>query len=107
MRENTKPMRSDSVTKGAERAPMRSLFYAMGYTKEELDAMDEEERSRVLGRSNYSANASAGVAYSVASLASLGSGTFYGGRLCFKNRELAEYAGQQFLAIYADFHIGF
>ena len=77
------------------------------YTKEELDAMDEEERSRVLGRSNYSANASAGVAYSVASLASLGSGTFYGGRLCFKNRELAEYAGQQFLAIYADFHIGF
>ena len=37
MRENTKPMRSDQVTKGAERAPMRSLFYAMGYTKEELD----------------------------------------------------------------------
>ena len=37
MRENTKPMRSDSVTKGAERAPMRSLFYAMGYTKEELE----------------------------------------------------------------------
>jgi dihydroxy-acid dehydratase len=30
-------MRSDSVTKGAERAPMRSLFYAMGYTKEELE----------------------------------------------------------------------
>ena len=37
MRDNTKPMRSDSVTKGAERAPMRSLFYAMGYTKEELE----------------------------------------------------------------------
>lgn len=30
-------MRSDSVKKGAERAPNRSLFYAMGYTKEELD----------------------------------------------------------------------
>ena len=30
-------MRSDNVTKGPERAPMRSLFYAMGYTKEELD----------------------------------------------------------------------
>ncbi|WP_027868674.1 dihydroxy-acid dehydratase [Eubacterium sp. AB3007] len=29
--------RSDNVTKGVERAPMRSLFYAMGYTKEELD----------------------------------------------------------------------
>ena len=29
--------RSDNVTKGAEKAPMRSLFYAMGYTKEELE----------------------------------------------------------------------
>ena len=28
---------SDNVTQGVERAPMRSLFYAMGYTKEELD----------------------------------------------------------------------
>ena len=30
-------MRSDKVTKGVEKAPMRSLFYAMGYTKEELE----------------------------------------------------------------------
>lgn len=30
-------MRSDKVTKGIERAPMRSLFYAMGYTKKELE----------------------------------------------------------------------
>lgn len=29
--------RSDKVTLGVERAPMRSLFYAMGYTKEELE----------------------------------------------------------------------
>ena len=29
--------RSASVTQGIEKAPMRSLFYAMGYTKEELD----------------------------------------------------------------------
>ena len=29
--------RSDNVTKGVERAPGRSLFYAMGYTKEELE----------------------------------------------------------------------
>lgn len=77
------------------------------YTKEELDAMDEEERSRVLGRSSFNANASAGVAYSYTGYASSFSGPSYGGRLCFKNRELAEYAGQQFLAIYADFHIGF
>ncbi len=30
-------LRSDNVKKGAERAPNRSLFYAMGYTKEELE----------------------------------------------------------------------
>ncbi len=30
-------MRSDSVTKGAKCAPSRSLFYSMGYTKEELE----------------------------------------------------------------------
>ncbi len=30
-------MRSDNVKKGPERAPNRSLFYACGYTKEELD----------------------------------------------------------------------
>ncbi|QIB68062.1 dihydroxy-acid dehydratase [Aminipila butyrica] len=29
--------RSANVTQGVEKAPMRSLFYAMGYTKEELD----------------------------------------------------------------------
>lgn len=30
-------LRSANVTQGVEKAPMRSLFYAMGYTKEELD----------------------------------------------------------------------
>ena len=32
-------MRSDNVTKGSERAPNRSLFYALGYTPEELERM--------------------------------------------------------------------
>ena len=32
-----KELRSTQVTQGVERAPARSLFYAMGYTKEELD----------------------------------------------------------------------
>lgn len=36
-RKVTKIMRSDNVKKGVERAPNRSLFYAMGYTKEELE----------------------------------------------------------------------
>lgn len=30
-------MRSDNVTKGAERAPNRSLFYALGYTQQDLE----------------------------------------------------------------------
>ena len=29
-------MRSDNVTKGMQQAPHRSLFNALGYTKEEL-----------------------------------------------------------------------
>ena len=40
-------------------------------------------KARVLGRSNNSASASAGVAYSHATNASSVSSTFYGGRLCF------------------------
>ena len=32
-----KKMRSDNVTKGMQQAPHRSLFNALGYTKEELD----------------------------------------------------------------------
>ncbi|MBQ2564362.1 MAG: dihydroxy-acid dehydratase, partial [Oscillospiraceae bacterium] len=30
-------MRSDNVTKGVERAPNRSLLYALGYSKEEIE----------------------------------------------------------------------
>ena len=30
-------MRSDNVKKGIPTAPNRSLFYALGYTKEELE----------------------------------------------------------------------
>ena len=36
-------MRSDNVTKGSERAPNRSLFYALGYTPEELERMENGE----------------------------------------------------------------
>ena len=32
-----KNLKSANVTQGVEKAPMRSLFYAMGYSKEELD----------------------------------------------------------------------
>ena len=37
VKESIMALRSAKVTQGVEKAPMRSLFYAMGYTKEELD----------------------------------------------------------------------
>ena len=73
------------------------------YTQKEIDEMDEEDKGRVLGRSNSGAHAYAGVAYSSSGSASTHSYTHHGGRLCFKTRDLAEYAGKQFLDIWAEF----
>ena len=75
------------------------------YTQKELDEMDEEDkqRIRVLGRSNNNANANAGVGYSSTYCASSYSNSNHGGRLCFKDRALAEYAGKQFADIWIDF----
>lgn len=73
------------------------------YTQEEIDKMDEEERSRVLGRSNFNACASAGVAYSYTCYASTLSLTSNGGRLCFKTRELAMECGKRFAKLWGQF----
>ena len=73
------------------------------YTKEEIDAMTEAERSRVLGRSGSLANAGAGVAcvntYYAASLSS----TYLGGRLCFKTEKLAIENGKRFIKLWAQY----
>jgi hypothetical protein len=62
------------------------------YTKEEYDNFSEEEKRRCVGRASVSAvDASS---YSI---------TDYGVRLAFSNRDLAEYAGRQFIDIWADF----
>lgn len=73
------------------------------YSKEELEEMDEEERSRVVGRAGTKANASGGLAYASAYVASSSSNTHYGSRLAFKSEELAVYCGQQFIDIWVDF----
>ena len=73
------------------------------YTQEEIDRMDKEDRSRVLGRSNSNAYAYAGVAYSSTSLASSSSNTNYGGRLCFKTEELATECGKRFAKLWGQF----
>ena len=75
------------------------------YTKDEWNRLDDETKQygRVLARSFYNGNASAGVAYAYANLASSPSHTHCGSRLAFKNRELAEYCGKQFFDIWFDF----
>lgn len=73
------------------------------YTQSEIDEMSEEEKSRVVFRSSVSACASGGVAYASAYYGSSNSFTSIGSRLAFKTRELAEYAGRQFVEIWADY----
>ena len=74
------------------------------YTQEEIDAMNEEDRSRVLGRSNYNASACAGVACALPSGAASLSVTSHGGRLCFKTRDLAIECGKRFLKLWGQFY---
>lgn len=73
------------------------------YTKEEFDNFSEEEKRRCVGRAGLNAGASGGLVYAVAIYASSGSFGFSGARLAFSNRDLAEYAGRQFIDIWADF----
>lgn len=73
------------------------------YTQSEIDEMNEEDKSRVVCRSSYSANAGGGVAYAYPGYDSSHTITFFGSRLAFKTRELAEYAGRQFVEIWADY----
>lgn len=73
------------------------------YIKEEYDNLSEEEKRRCVDRSGISSIAYGGRVYSNAVDASSGSGTYYGVRLAFSNRDLAEYAGKQFIDIWADF----
>lgn len=73
------------------------------YTKEEYDNFSEEEKRRCVGRANSSAVAHGGLVCSNAFNASAYSSSFYGVRLAFSTRELAEYAGKQFIDIWADF----
>lgn len=73
------------------------------YTQSEIDEMSEEEKSRVVFRSYHNASAFGGVAYAFTNYASSRAGTSIGSRLAFKTRELAEYAGRQFVEIWADY----
>lgn len=69
----------------------------------DLDADDKERCCRVVGRSSNGANASGGLFVADANVASSYSGTAVGFRLAFKTRELALYAGKQFVGLWCDF----
>lgn len=73
------------------------------FTQQELDDMSEEQRSRVVARSSSFASAYGGVAFADAFYAASVAITYYGSRLAFKSKELAEYCGKQFIDIWADF----
>lgn len=73
------------------------------YTQSEIDEMNEEDKSRVVYRSNFSAGANGGVAYAYPNNDSSSTSSVIGSRLAFKTRELAEYAGRQFVEIWADY----
>lgn len=73
------------------------------YTREEYNKLDEEEKSRVVFRSYYSAGALGGVSFAYASYDSSSACANVGVRLAFKTSELAAYCGRQFLDIWADF----
>lgn len=73
------------------------------YTGEEYNKLDEEEKSRVVYRSDNNAGALGGVSYASAGNDSSHAGAYVGVRLAFKTSELAAYCGRQFLDIWADF----
>lgn len=77
------------------------FFYVL--TKEEYDKLSAEGKRRVVGRVLVNASSSGGIVYSKESYAPSYSFPHLGVRLAFKTRELAEYAGKQFLNIWADF----
>ena len=73
------------------------------YTKEQYDELDDEEKWRCVLRSGGSTNSNIGFVSCYASDGASYSDTGNGSRLTFRSRELAAYAGRQFIEEWADF----
>ena len=88
--------------------PGELRYYPWYYfcTKDEIDNMDDDDKRRVVGRASSFANAYGGFVYADANFASSNSGTLSGARLAYCSEALAEYAANQFAAIYAKFIFG-
>lgn len=77
--------------------------YFRFFTERELNQIKGRVKGRVVGRAYHNSSAYVGLAYAYAYNASSYSYGDGGSRLAFKTRELAEYAGRQFVELYADF----
>lgn len=77
--------------------------YFLLYTKEEYEKLNDDVKARAGYRSGSYVCASGSVSLAGAGYNSAFVYTNIGSRLAFKSEELAEYAGKQFLDIYADF----
>ena len=78
--------------------------YFFLYTQKEIDEMSEDDKAQLLsvgGIADY--GALCGLAYAFSNNAFSNSNTYIGARLAFKSRELAEYAGRQFIELWAAF----
>lgn len=75
------------------------------FTKNELNKMSDDKKSRVVvfGHSYHNSSAGGYIVCVYADSVSSFSFCNVGSRLNFKTRELAEYAGRQFVELYADF----
>ena len=75
------------------------------FSKKYYNNLSEEQKkkSRVVGRGGYNANAYFALVSASANYSSSDLHMFYGSRLFFKSKELAEYAGKQFIDIYVDY----
>ena len=74
------------------------------YSKEEFDNLDYERKvCHAVCRGGVNASAYYGLVYASANYASSFSHTYFGSRLAFKTGKLAEYCGEQFIDIWADF----
>ena len=76
------------------------------YTKEKYDNFSEEEKhrrvGRVVDRGCYYAYSFGGVSFAIAHFDASSSFAGIGSHLAFSNRDLAEYAGKQFIDIWAN-----
>lgn len=73
------------------------------YTKEEYDKLDDEVKGRCVLRSGYYTNSYYGFDLAITYHDASYSFTCFGSRLAFRTRELAAYAGRQFIEEWADF----